>query len=153
MSTVAAFQGGVVWLALKGFAVWLVILGLVFANAALRELVLIPQWGKSQGLMLSGVVLAALALVVAWVCLPWLGTRRAASISASPCAVPPSASNSRSTGSRRGSVGGPGWRGMAFMASRTLRQPSLPMVITAKRNQIGRCSGVDPRQRRCSLGG
>lgn len=80
MGTVTAFQGGAVWLALKGFALWLVILGLAFANAALRELVLIPQWGKPQGLMLSGVVLATLVLVVAWACLPWLGTRRIAEL-------------------------------------------------------------------------
>lgn len=80
MRVVAAFQSEVAWLAVKGFAVWLVILGLAFANAALRELVLIPQLGKTWGLVLSGLFLAALVLVVAWASLPWLDTRRAAGL-------------------------------------------------------------------------
>lgn len=63
------------WLALKGVAVWLLILGLAFSNAALRELVLIPRLGKTQGLAASGVILCLLVVATAYVCLPWLGAR------------------------------------------------------------------------------
>lgn len=65
------------WLALKAAAIWVVILGLAFCNAALRELVLIPRLGKVQGLTLSGVVLSMLVLLVAYGSVPWLGARRA----------------------------------------------------------------------------
>lgn len=64
-------------LVLKAGAVWLLILGLAFSNAALRELVLIPRLGKVQGLTLSGVVLSLLVLLVAFGSVPWLGARRA----------------------------------------------------------------------------
>lgn len=80
MSIITAFPSGIASLALKGFVVWLAILGLAFGNAALRELVLIPQLGKAQGLALSGVFLAALVVVVAWVSLPWLGMQRMAGL-------------------------------------------------------------------------
>ena len=60
-------------LAVKAIVVWLVILGLAFANAALRETVLVPWIGKVRGLTLSGVILSALVLVVAYVALPWMG--------------------------------------------------------------------------------
>lgn len=66
-----------VWLALRALAVWMLILGLAFSNAALRELVLIPRLGKVQGLTLSGVILALLVLLVAYASVPWLGARRA----------------------------------------------------------------------------
>ncbi|MBN8735848.1 MAG: hypothetical protein J0H27_06230 [Xanthomonadales bacterium] len=66
-----------VWLALRALAVWMLILGLAFSNAALRELVLIPRLGKVQGLTLSGVILALLVLLVAFGSVPWLGARRA----------------------------------------------------------------------------
>lgn len=62
-----------VWLVVKAVVVWLVILGLAFANAALRELVLEPWIGKIRGLTLSGVILSTLVLATACVSLPWLG--------------------------------------------------------------------------------
>lgn len=65
----------VLWLTVKAITVWLVILGLAFSNAALRELVLIPRLGKVQGLTLSGVVLSLLVLLVAFGSVPWLGAR------------------------------------------------------------------------------
>ena len=64
-------------LVLKAASVWILILGLAFSNAALRELVLIPRLGKVQGLILSGVVLSLLVLLVAFGSVPWLGARRA----------------------------------------------------------------------------
>ena len=66
------------WLALRAAAIWVLILGLAFSNAALRELVLIPRLGKVQGLVLSGVILALLVLLVAYGSVPWLDARRAA---------------------------------------------------------------------------
>lgn len=67
----------ILWLAVKAITVWLVILGLAFSNAALRELVLIPRLGKVQGLTLSGVILALLVFLVAYGSVPWLGAKRA----------------------------------------------------------------------------
>ncbi|HET7932418.1 MAG TPA: hypothetical protein VFL63_13645 [Rhodanobacteraceae bacterium] len=64
------------WLILKAAAVWIFILGLAFSNAALRELVLIPRWGKVRGLTASGVILVLLVLLVAWVSVPWLDAKR-----------------------------------------------------------------------------
>lgn len=64
------------WLVVKAIIVWLVILGLAFANAALREAVLVPWIGKVRGLTLSGVILSALVLAVAYLTLPWIGAVR-----------------------------------------------------------------------------
>jgi len=64
------------WLVVKAIIVWLVILGLAFANAALREAVLVPWIGKVRGLTLSGVILSALVLGVAYATLPWIGASR-----------------------------------------------------------------------------
>jgi hypothetical protein len=64
------------WLAVKAIIVWLIILGLAFANAALREGVLVPWIGKVRGLTLSGVILSALVLGVAYATLPWIGASR-----------------------------------------------------------------------------
>ncbi|HEY9110538.1 MAG TPA: hypothetical protein VIM92_02045 [Rhodanobacteraceae bacterium] len=64
------------WLAVKAIIVWLVILGLAFANAALREAVLVPWIGKVRGLTLSGVILSVLVLTVAYMTLPWIGASR-----------------------------------------------------------------------------
>ena len=64
------------WLAVKAIVVWLLILALAFANAALREAVLVPWIGKVRGLTLSGVILSALVLGVAYATLPWIGASR-----------------------------------------------------------------------------
>lgn len=61
---------------MKAAAIWLVILGFAFANAALREMVLVPWIGKIRGLTLSGVILSMLVLTIAYVGLPWLGVIR-----------------------------------------------------------------------------
>ena len=64
------------WLAVKAIVVWLLILALAFANAALREAVLVPWIGKVRGLTLSGLILSALVLGVAYLILPWIGAMR-----------------------------------------------------------------------------
>lgn len=69
-------------LGFKAITVWLLILGGAFGNAALRELLLIPWLGKVRGLTLSGTLLSALVLLIGWLCLPWLGTRRAPELAA-----------------------------------------------------------------------
>lgn len=60
----------------KAVAVWCVILVLAFANAALREYLLIPRFGNVRSLTASGVILSILVLLVAYVSLPWLGAVR-----------------------------------------------------------------------------
>ena len=51
---------------LRSLLAWLIILGLAIANGAFREAVLIPGLGKPGGLVLSGVLLAALVALVAY---------------------------------------------------------------------------------------
>lgn len=63
-------------LAAKALAIWLVILCGAIANGALRETVLIPHLGRTNGLLLSGGLLAAWVLAIAYLSLPWLGMRR-----------------------------------------------------------------------------
>lgn len=63
-------------LTVKALAIWFVILGLAVANGALREAVLIPQFGKTPGLVLSGVLLSALILAITFFALPWLRVNR-----------------------------------------------------------------------------
>ena len=53
-------------LLLKSLLAWLLILCLAVANGALREGVLIPSFGKSGGLILSGVLLSSLVALVAY---------------------------------------------------------------------------------------
>lgn len=67
-----------VGVALKALAIWLGILILAVLNGALREAVLIPMLGPAAGLVLSGVFLSAFIMVVAYLSLPWLGTRHPA---------------------------------------------------------------------------
>lgn len=57
----------------KALALWLAILALAVANGMLREAVLLPVLDKYQALILSGILLSALILVVAYFSLPWLG--------------------------------------------------------------------------------
>lgn len=64
--------------ATRVLAVWTGILALAVANGALREAVLIPQLGRTPGLVLSGALLSTLILLVAYLSLPWLGVRRPA---------------------------------------------------------------------------
>ena len=67
-------------LSLKAFAIWTGILVLAVLNGALREAILIPKLGKAPGLVLSGALLSALIVVVAYLSLPWLDTRRPAAL-------------------------------------------------------------------------
>ncbi|MCG8519188.1 MAG: hypothetical protein MI794_14460 [Pseudomonadales bacterium] len=61
---------------LKGLAIWLGILVLAMANGVLRETVLRPWLGAPGALILSGVLLSALILAVAYASLPWLQLRQ-----------------------------------------------------------------------------
>ncbi|MCF8035419.1 MAG: hypothetical protein K9K62_00975 [Desulfobacteraceae bacterium] len=64
------------WIALKALAIWTGILVLAVLNGALREAILVPKLGMAAGLVVSGVLLSALIIVVAYLALPWLGARR-----------------------------------------------------------------------------
>ena len=57
---------------LKALAIWTGILVLAVANGILRESVLIPGLGTPAALVLSGLLLSALIIGVAYVSLPWL---------------------------------------------------------------------------------
>ncbi|MEZ0307933.1 MAG: hypothetical protein ACAH21_08400 [Ramlibacter sp.] len=50
----------------KSLLAWLIILCLAIANGALREAVLIPAFGMSTGLVLSGVLLSVLIVLVSY---------------------------------------------------------------------------------------
>ena len=56
----------------KALAVWLAILCTAIANGVLREQLLVPQLGKTPGLIVSGFLLSALILAVTVFALPWL---------------------------------------------------------------------------------
>lgn len=60
----------------KAIGVWCVIAFFAFANAGIREIVLIPRFGDVRSLTASGVVLSMLVLAVAYVTLPWMGAVR-----------------------------------------------------------------------------
>ncbi|SMP39558.1 hypothetical protein SAMN06295888_101279 [Desulfonatronum zhilinae] len=63
---------------IKAVILWVGILVLAIANGALRESVLIPGLGTPTALVLSGLLLSALIIGVAYVSLPWLQIRRPA---------------------------------------------------------------------------
>lgn len=50
---------------------WFAILVLAVLNGGLREAVLIPAWGRTTGLMVSGVLLMAAVLAVTWALMRW----------------------------------------------------------------------------------
>ena len=62
-------------LILKAAGLWLLILGLAFCNAALREIMLIPLLGGVIAFTLSGATLAAVILLVAYASVPWMRAR------------------------------------------------------------------------------
>ena len=66
--------------AVRALALWLGILVLAIANGALREFVLVPGLGSRVALPLSGLLLSASIIVVAYVSLPWLRVRRSAEL-------------------------------------------------------------------------
>ncbi len=63
-------------IAVKALVIWLGILALAVANGIFREAVLIPRLGTPSALVLSGLLLATLILGIAYLSLPWLGTRQ-----------------------------------------------------------------------------
>ena len=62
--------------ALKALIVWAGILVLAVANGALREAVFLPGFGPPVALILSGLLLSVLIVCVAYLSIPWLGTRQ-----------------------------------------------------------------------------
>jgi len=58
---------------LKALLLWSGILVLAFANGALRTEVLIPAFGKTAGLISSGLILSACIFGVALAAAPWYG--------------------------------------------------------------------------------
>lgn len=63
-------------LALKALIIWAIILVFAVMNGILRESVLIPGLGTPAALVLSGLLLSALFIGVAYVFLPWLHISR-----------------------------------------------------------------------------
>ncbi|MBU2879160.1 hypothetical protein [Aliiglaciecola lipolytica] len=61
--------------AVKAFVIWVGILVLAVANGVLRESVFVPNFGSWSALVLSGLLLSALIVGVAYFSLPWLNTR------------------------------------------------------------------------------
>lgn len=62
--------------ALKALVIWVGILVLAIANGVLRESVLTPWFGTPAALVLSGLLLSALIIGVAYFSLPWLHISR-----------------------------------------------------------------------------
>lgn len=65
---------------LKALVVWFAILPLAIANGVLRESVLVPLIGDWAAFVLSGLLLSALIIGVAYFALPWLAIRRASAL-------------------------------------------------------------------------
>ena len=66
--------------AIKALVIWFAILVLAVVNGLLREKVLIPSLGAVPSMILSGILLSCLILAVAYLFLPWLGTRVSAQL-------------------------------------------------------------------------
>lgn len=58
---------------LKALILWVGILALAVVNGTLRENALIPAFGSSIALIVSGVILVTCIFVVAWLAVPWWG--------------------------------------------------------------------------------
>lgn len=65
---------------IKALAIWAGILVLAVLNGMLREAILIPKLGTSVGLVLSGLLLSTLIFIMAYLALPWFGSRRPADL-------------------------------------------------------------------------
>lgn len=61
---------------LKALVIWVCILVLAVANGVLRESLLMPGLGSATALVLSGLLLSALIITMAYLSLPWLQARR-----------------------------------------------------------------------------
>lgn len=68
---------------LKALVVWACILGFAVVNGVLRESLLGPAFGAPAALLLSGLMLSALIIGVAYLFLPWMQISRPAHL----CAV------------------------------------------------------------------
>lgn len=69
-----------VTLVFKSLLVWVSILVLAILNGMFRAAVLLPWLGAPWGMLLSGALLSAVIFVVAYLALPWLGTRNVATL-------------------------------------------------------------------------
>jgi len=65
-------------IALKALVIWAGILVLAIANGVARESLLTPAFGTPVSLVLSGLLLSALIIGMAYVSLPWLQISRPA---------------------------------------------------------------------------
>jgi hypothetical protein len=61
-------------LLIKSVVIWAAILVLAMLNGTLREFVLVPLFGKTAGLVTSGLLLAGLVFAVAYGSIPLLGS-------------------------------------------------------------------------------
>ncbi len=64
-------------LALKAGSLWLVLAVLAVVNGLFREKVLVPGLGLDLALPLSGLILALMIFVMAYVAIPWFGENTA----------------------------------------------------------------------------
>ena len=64
----------------KALIIWFCILALAITNGLLREAVLLPALGTPVAMVLSGSLLAAVIIGVAWISLPWLHLRKPAQL-------------------------------------------------------------------------
>jgi len=58
---------------IRALIVWFGLLVLAFANAALREMALVPGAGESVGRAISSVTLSAAVALLAWFTIAWIG--------------------------------------------------------------------------------
>jgi hypothetical protein len=56
----------------RGLALWLVFAVIAPLNGALRQFLLIPQWGEAVGHVVSTLMLSAIIVAVTWRALRWL---------------------------------------------------------------------------------
>ena len=59
---------------IRGAGIWLFILAAAIGNGFFRELVLVPVLGAGPALPVSGVLLAVLILLIAWLAIPAMGS-------------------------------------------------------------------------------
>ena len=58
---------------IRTLVVWFGLLVLAFANAALREIALVPSTGETVGRAISSVTLSAAVVLLAWFTIGWIG--------------------------------------------------------------------------------
>jgi hypothetical protein len=60
---------------LRALAVWLLMLIVASANGALRQAVLIPEFGETPGRAISTIMLAVLIALLTWATIAWIAPR------------------------------------------------------------------------------